>query len=267
MIEFSLLSLNTFGIPFYLGWERLGRLTRQLNELPVTALCLQEIQQNAYAYMIQRGLKSYPYFAFQRHHYAPKGGLATFSRIPYVDQTFEVYTHRGSWHSVSIADWALHKGIQKVSFELDGISFFVLNTHLNANYGGVWALTNHLTRIIYRQVVQLNEAVRSLPKNSAVIVCGDFNFPRNSFLYEELIGPNRLIDPLATDQRHTYRPFPLVPSKWKTSLDYALVRIPENNSLQVHADLIEVEDTTKKGSLSRFLTDHNALLLRINQNP
>jgi len=43
-----------------------------------------------------------------------------------------------------------------------------------------------------------------------------------------------------------------------------LVRLPENNGFQVHADLIEVEDTTKKGPLSRFLTDHNALLLRIN---
>ncbi len=33
MNSISLLSLNTFGIPFYLGWERLGRLAKYLDRL------------------------------------------------------------------------------------------------------------------------------------------------------------------------------------------------------------------------------------------
>ncbi len=53
MSEFSLLSLNTFGLPLYLGWERLGRMAQQLNRLSVTTICLQEIQQNAYARLVR----------------------------------------------------------------------------------------------------------------------------------------------------------------------------------------------------------------------
>jgi len=80
MGEFSLLSLNTFGIPFYLGWGRLSRLTRELDRLHVTAICLQEIQQNAYAHLIQRGLTSYPHSAYERYRYAPKAAWR-YSRV------------------------------------------------------------------------------------------------------------------------------------------------------------------------------------------
>ena len=263
MSEFSLLSLNTFGIPFYLSWERLGRMARQLNRIPVTAICLQEVQQNAYAQLIQRGLTSYPHSVYERHRYAPKGGLAIFSRLPWIDQRFEVYQDRGAWHSLSLADWALHKGIQSASFEVDGMPVTVLNTHMNVNYFGVWHPANHMSRILHRQVRQMNQTIQSLPENSLVVVCGDFNFPRNSFLYKELIEQNSFVDPLFEDERHTYRPFPLVPSKWKTSLDYVLVRQPARMGVQIQADLIAIEDTTKQSSMLRFLTDHNALVLKI----
>jgi hypothetical protein len=263
MVEFSLLSLNTFGLPFYLGWDRLARLSRHLNQLPLTAICLQEIQQNAYAHLIQRGLTDYPHAAFERHHYAPKGGLAVFSRLPGIEQRFEVYADRGVWHSISIADWALYKGIQFLRFDVQGMPVAVLNTHLNANYGGVWQQDNHLTKILHRQVGQLSQAIRSIPEDTLVIICGDFNFPRKSFLYDELIEQAGLLDPLAQDPRHTYRPFPLVPSKWKTSLDYALVRRPAGMDFHVQADLMAVEDTTKILPFQRFLSDHNALMLNI----
>lgn len=262
MSEFSLLSLNTFGLPLYLGWERLGRLADQLNRVPVTAICLQEIQQNAYTHLIQRGLTFYPHAVFERHRYAPKGGLAIYSRLPFAAQRFEVYHDRGPWHSISFADWALYKGFQSVHYEVEGMSIIVLNTHMNANYGGVWHHTNRLTRILHRQVQQLNQAIHSLPEDALVIICGDLNFPRNSYLYEELIAHNNLFDPLLEDQRPTYRPFPLAPSRWKTSLDYVLVRHSARLECDIQADLIPIEDSTKPLPFQRFLTDHNALVLR-----
>lgn len=261
MNEFSLLSLNTFGIPFYLSWERMGRLARRLDPLPVTAICLQEIQQNAYSRLIQRGLNSYPHAAYERHHYAPKGGLATFSRLSCVQHRFEVYHQRGTWHSLSFADWATYKGFQSVDFEIGGTPLTVINTHMNANYGGAWHANNRLSQILSHQVHQLSRAIRSLPGETLVIICGDFNFPRNSFLYDELIAQADLLDPLAGDHRPTYRPFPLAPKKWKTSLDYVLVRRPAGMKVQVQANLVPIEDTATKLPIRRFLTDHNALVL------
>ena len=262
MSEFSLLSLNTFGVPLYLGWERLGRLAQLLNRLSVTTICLQEIQQNAYASLFQRILTSYPYHVYVRHNYAPKGGLAIYSRLPAGQHRFDVYQDRGTWHSISIADWATYKGMLIVNLQVGGMPVFVVNTHLNANYLGIWHPSNRLSRILHHQVGQINEAVRSLPAESLVILCGDFNFPRNSFLYEELIASNDLLDLLAEDQRPTYRPFPLVPAKWKTSLDYVLVRKPVGVEVHLQADLIGIEDPAAKHPVRRFLTDHNALVVR-----
>lgn len=263
MSEFSLLSLNTFGIPFYLGWSRLARLARQLDRSQVTAICLQEVQQNAYAPLVRRNLTAYPHHIFERHRYAPKGGLAVFSHLPITRHRFDVYQDRGAWHSISIADWALYKGILSIHLNLDGQSIVVLNTHMNANYSGVWLRENPLSRIQSRQVDQLIQKIHSIPEDTLLIVCGDLNFPRSSFLYEELITGGRLVDPLVDDQRSTYRPFPLVPAKWKIPLDYVLYRQCAGTTLNVSADVIEIEDTTKQHNVQRFLTDHNALMLRL----
>ena len=263
MGEFSLLSLNTFGVPLYMGWSRLGRLARQLDCSPARLICLQEVQQHAYLPLIQRGLTSYPHAIYERHVYAPKGGLAIFSRLPVIQHRFEAFQDMGTWHSLSFPDWATHKGILSVHLEIDGLEVIVLNTHLNANYSGVWRRTNPLAQIEQRQVQQLHQAIHALPKEALVIACGDFNFPRHSFLYEELVAQNDLLDPLVNDQRTSYRPFPLVSSKWKTSLDYLLVRQPAGQDFQVQAEVVEISDLQKWLPFQRFLTDHNALTLHL----
>jgi endonuclease/exonuclease/phosphatase family metal-dependent hydrolase len=267
MGEFSLLSLNTFGIPFYLGWERMARLARELDRAPVEVICLQEVQQNAYSHLIQRSLASYPHAVFERHQYAPKGGLAVFSRLPLEQHRFDVYQDRGAWHSISFADWALFKGILMVNLESDTLPVIILNTHMNANYAGVWHPANRMSRTLHHQILQVNEMITLLPKEALIITCGDLNFPRTSYLYEELVGPHNLLDPLAEDERHTYRPFPLVPAKWKTSLDYILVRPSNQAKMEIRADVFAIEDSTKRHPIQRFLTDHNALTLHVKWEP
>ena len=263
MGEFSLLSLNIFGIPFFLGWERLRRLARVLDRSTATVICLQEVQQHAYTSMIQRNLPSYPYHFSERHIYAPKGGLAMYSRLPLVGPRFEVYQERGVFLSIGYSDYALYKGILSACFEVGEQTIIVLTTHLNANYGGVWHPTNPLALLERYQVKQLVRAIHACPEEALVIACGDLNFPRNSFLYEELVTQNNLLDPLANDPRPSYRPFPLVPAKWNVSLDYVLVRQPLQKNFQIRGDVVEISDSAKKFSIQRFLTDHNALTLHV----
>jgi endonuclease/exonuclease/phosphatase family metal-dependent hydrolase len=261
MGEFSLLSLNTFGIPFYLGWDRLKRMACELDRMPATMLCLQEIQQNAYLPLLQSGLASYPHHIFERHRYAPKGGLAIYSRLSPTRYSFDVYQDRGVWYSISCADWALYKGILSVNLRVENVPIVIMNTHMHANYNGVWHPANPLAQVQHHQVQQMIQATKSLPEDTLIVVCGDLNFPRNSYLYEELIAQTDLIDPLVEDKRSTYRPFPLVPSKWNTSLDYVLIRKPSGVNIQTQPEIIIIEDVAKTSPLLRFLTDHNALLL------
>lgn len=261
--EFSLLSLNTFGLPFFLGWWRLARIASELDNNGATIICLQEIQQNAYVPLLSRSLKTYPHRAVYPHIYAPKGGLGIYSRLPLAWKRFEVYKDRGLRWLVTYSDWALYKGALIAGLKVQELKIVIMNTHLNANYTGVWRRKNPLAHVQHKQVQQLTHLIEELPADALVIVCGDFNFPRDTFLYEELITQNGFSDPLSDNPRPTYRPFPLIPSKWNTSLDYVLFRAPHETEFQVQADIVVVEDATKKYAFQRFLTDHCALTLQI----
>ena len=138
-----------------------------------------------------------------------------------------------------------------------------MNTHLQANYLGDWRLSNKQTKIQLDQVSYLVELIQSQPKNARVIVCGDFNFPRQVPAYQRMISQSGLTDVLAGDPRSTYQPFPLVSSKWRTSLDYIYYRMPLGETAEISADIIPVVNFSAKTSLRRFLTDHNALILNI----
>ena len=261
--EFSLLSINTFGIPFFLSWGRLVRLAGELEQLGTTVICLQEIQQNGYTPLLIRYLPTYPHRAIFPHVYAPKGGLGIFSRAPLIQQRFEPYQDRGLRLLVTFADWALFKGVMIIHLQIDGMDIFVLNTHLNANYIGDWHQKNPLALVQLRQVQRISGLLDDMPAEALIVLCGDLNFPRASFLYEELVSRNGLTDPLRDDPRPTYRPFPLVSPSWKTSLDYVLYRIPAEKEFNLHADILQVEDSTQKSAFQRFLTDHCALTLKI----
>ena len=263
MNEFSLLSLNTFGIPFFLSSKRLERLASELDQLGPTIACLQEIQQNAYAPLLARHLPSYPQRAIFPHIYAPKGGLGVFSRVPLLQQRFEPYPDRGLRFFITFADWALYKGVLVVHLQIEGVDVFILNTHLNANYSGDWHHKNPLALVQLGQVQKVSSLLEEMPADTLTILCGDLNFPRASFLYNELVIQNGLTDPLSDDPRPTYRPFPLVPSRWKTSLDYILFRIPQGKDFNVQADILPIEDSNQKSALRRFLTDHCALTLKV----
>jgi len=265
MDSFSLLSLNTFGVPFYLSLGRIKRLAAEVNRLNPTVACLQEIQQNAYLPLLQRGLAAYPQLTFYRNSLAPKGGLftAAVSTSPEIKREFYPYQNQGKPVSLGFSDWALNKGALLVNLEFHEHRFAILNTHLQANYRGDWRLANGQTQIQLDQVNDLVKLIHAQPLDAWVIVCGDFNFPRHSPAYQEMISQSGLTDALAGDPRHTYRPFPLVSRKWQTSLDYIFFRIPAGEAAAVAADILPIEDASAALPYQRFLTDHNALTLNI----
>lgn len=262
MPQFSLLTFNTFGLPFFLGWSRLERLPQALASYDTTLLCFQEIQQNAYIPLLQRLFSHYPHYAFEPHHLAPKGGLLTFSRTPLLAEQFVGFRNRGHWRGLGFGDWALNKGVLRTMLEVEGHPISVLSTHLHANYAGDWQPENSMAKIQLDQVSHLAEVVRQQPEDALVITCGDFNFPRGTFLYEEFLAQSGMQDALAEDPRPTYRPFPLIPAKWKISLDFLFVRLPQWAGLHLQADVFPVEDTNKRWAHQRFLSDHNALSLK-----
>ena len=262
MPAFTLLSLNTFGIPFFLSLRRIKRLAYELNRVAPAIVCLQEIQQNIYVPLLERHLTEYSHLASFRHRYAPKGGLFTAS-IYGGDSEFHPFPNRGKPVSMGFADWALYKGVLLTTLRVAGQLIVVMNTHLQANYLGNWDISNKQTQIELDQVGFLADLARSQPADAWVFACGDFNFPRATPPYNRMIAESGLIDALADDPRPTYRPFPLVSAKWQMSLDYFFYRRPEGDDTPVTADIVPIEHSTAGWYFQRFLTDHHALVLNI----
>lgn len=266
MVSFTMLSLNTFGVPFYLSLGRIKRMAVELNRLAPTVICLQEVQQNALLPLLQRGLGAYSHLAFYRNPLAPKGGLFSASdyTCPMVQSKFYPFPNQGRALSIGFADWALNKGALVINVEVGQRSFVIMNTHLQANYLGDWRASNSQTQIQLDQVQFLIDLVRAQPQDAGVIVCGDFNFPRQSPAYQLMIAQSGLTDALAEDPRPTYLPFPLVPTKkWQIPLDYVFYRIPASEAWTVEPDILPIVDSSAKLQFRRFLTDHCALTLNI----
>lgn len=263
MPHFSLLTLNSFGLPFYLARSRLPRLIRELRRNPQSILCLQEVQQNHYLHLLLRGLTGYSHFAYHAGRLAPRGGLLTASQHPLERNHFTAYQQRGRWLSAAVGDRMLDKGLLVTHLRVHGVPVTVVNTHLNANYSGDWSPANAFARILREQVRQLAHWVNTQPADSLVIACGDFNFPRHSFLYDELLASSGLTDPLADDPRPTYRPFGMIPSKYALPIDFVLYRAPAGLPFSLAADIFPLEDSAHTAPRRRFLSDHNALTLHL----
>ncbi|MEI7850033.1 MAG: endonuclease/exonuclease/phosphatase family protein [Chloroflexota bacterium] len=261
---FSLLSLNTFGLPFYIASRRLGRLARVLKKHPVDMICFQEIQQNHYVPTVMRELREhYPFWTFETKVWAPKGGLLTLSKSMYETSHFIPYSERGKLFSLGFGDWALHKGMLRTQFQVGQHPVVVMNTHVQANYLAKWSPSNNQARIQSKQMEHLAQQVQAEAPEALVIVCGDFNFPRHAYLYEELMSQSGLVDVFADDPRPTYMPFPMAPAGWKTTLDYMLIRQPANSQLKFDQDILCLEHTEGRWNHQRFLSDHCALKLQV----
>lgn len=262
MPSFTLLTLNSFGLPFFLGWRRMHTLAEELNQRQDTVICLQEIQQESYISVLRKRLTEYPHQCYKQYLLAPMGGLVTASRQPFVSYEFLPFPNRGKWWSIGFADWALRKGVLVTTFEIEDQRIVVLNTHIHANYTGFWRREGMLAKIQSDQVHYLAELAKAQPSDALVVICGDFNFPRDTFLYEELTEISGFIDPLKDDPRPTYRPVSILASKWSLTLDFIFYRIPDRINMEIEADILPIENSRTDRPGSKFLSDHCALTLK-----
>lgn len=263
MATFSLLTINCFGVPAPATRQRLLTLARELDRRAACVVCLQEVQAHAFRRMVTGACARYPENAFEPFSYAPKGGLLTLARRPFVERHFALYRERGLWYTPALADWMLHKGVLSTHTLAGGMRVVVLNTHLSANYRGNWETDNQYVRTERSQLRQLAEIVAAQPRDAIVIAAGDFNIPRGSRLYEEFLAASGMRDPLAGDRRPTYRTLPGVPARYTVAIDYALVRAPPLPGLRIRSDICFGERVPLVGGRQGYLSDHNGVELEI----
>lgn len=256
MSAFSLLTFNCFGVPGIGTTARLEQVARVLNQADYALACLQEVQTNAYRDLFARGCRTcYPVHAYQQFVHAPKGGLLTLARAPVDHREFILFRERGLWYTPAVMDWILHKGILITRTRIDALPITVLNTHLTANYMGDWRRGNPFAQQEHNELMQIATEVNAQPADHLVIVCGDFNIPRGSWLYDSLLTACPLIDPLADDPRPTFRPHRGMGKQYRAPIDYILYRAPAGLPLRVTAELCFQDKVDIEGRAA-YLSDH-----------
>lgn len=264
MQRLSLLSFNIFGLPLLTHPRRLRTITRELGRSDVHLVCLQEVQTHGYLRTLLAHAGAYEHHAYDRRKaFSPKGGLLTMARLPLEGAVFIPYRAQGPWWS---PERYLHKGMLVVQLRHSGRMVVVINTHLNLNPYGTWHTPNQVAHIALEQLRQLAEVVQCQPAEALVVVCGDFNFPRGCFLYEELIARSGLLDPLADDRRPTWRP-PLdvrFLRRYAVPFDFMLLRHPPHwPGLRTEVDFCFDSKVPFEGGRSGYLSDHVGLRLRL----
>src|ERR1051325_7754875 len=264
--SFSLLTLNCFGGYLPYTSRRLLALAQELEHRPYHVVCLQEIQLHRYQKLLVKACASYSYVFSEPYFHCPKGGLLTLSRVPITSTTFAPYRERGLWYTPMLMDKLLYKGMLIHRLTWAGIPMVIINTHVLANYVGDWERRGIYARVEEKQLQQLARTVRRQPEGSIVIVIGDFNIPRGSRLYADLLANSGLTEPLAGDIRPTLRIPPGIPSRFSLPIDYAFVRIPKAYSIKIDCDLC----LSKKYQISRwhqdYLSDHVGIEIQLRKD-
>ena len=253
---FSLLTFNCFGGLHWTTPRRLRALGQELDRLAPEVVCLQEVQTHAARRLLQRVCAGHPAHAYVLGRRAPLGSLLTLGRAPLSPPYFARYTTQGSWYTLTLMDRITQKGALVAQIWHEGVEIIVVNTHLVANYGANWRTESRAARAQQSQLHELAALVAALPATALVLVAGDFNIPRGSWLYEEFLQRSGLADPLAGDGRPTYRPLPGVPARYALPIDFVFVRAPSQLDLHTEPALYFTEKLALGGARPGYLSDH-----------
>ena len=264
----SLVTLNCLGVPFVQNTRaRLKTMARTLDRAAVDVVCLQEVQLSTYVPLLDQHFSQYPYLAYEPFLYAPKGGLLTFSRRPIADTRFTLYPQRGWWHTPSLADRLLHKGILMTQLVYADQPIMVLNTHLTANYDGDWSPSNRYARLEQIQLRELATVVNAIDEKTLVIIAGDFNIPRHSWLYDEFVAATGVVDPLNGNTRPTYQPVIALPHRYHQPIDHVFVRPPRDVAVTARAEWVfEDRMPLVTGRIGR-ISDHVGIRVHLAWRP
>jgi endonuclease/exonuclease/phosphatase family metal-dependent hydrolase len=251
---FRVLTFNTYNTRLVgqLGPRRraLGEI---LNRSTLDVVCLQEILWRRNLAELREICTTYSHAAYAAQGPAITGGLVTLSRWPVVEHRYVAYQVRTARRRPRL-DWFLRKGLLITRFEIAGHPVTVVNTHLLANVDGDWSLTNRHSFALQAELYQLGAEVATVDASMAMLVMGDFNVPRDSWLLDEFLTMTGLRDVLAGDTRPTYRPTPGL--RTTRALDHLLVRPSPSHKVVAHAKLAFEEPVLLPDDRPVHLSDH-----------
>lgn len=255
--QLRLVTLNCFGLPYRRDTRaRLGTIGRELNRPELDVLCLQEVFSLRSARLLRDALTEFPYAAYERLGWAPKGGLLTVSRWPITRRQFTVYRRRGRWYTIALADHLIGKGLLLTTITTPAAAVVVVNTHLLANYDEDWSPRNDYARQQRTELAQLAHAVQQIDASVPVVVAGDLNVPRDSWLYDGFVRATGLENVLEGASQASPQPRDVTGRRVPALVDYILARRPPGAELRTAAGFIFQQPIQLVDGRRDYLSDH-----------
>jgi endonuclease/exonuclease/phosphatase family metal-dependent hydrolase len=258
MQQLTIVTMNCLGlaIPVPGLRRRMQALGKALAATNADIVCLQEVGRWRHLIHLRMDETTWPYAVAIDYPYAPKGGLVTLSRHTIAEPVFTTYRERGRPIGLHTPERFQGKGVLQTPLRAGAQPVVALNTHLAANYNARWTHANSYAKVERAQLRELAAVVRAIPEETLVIVAGDFNVPRGSWLYREFVSSTGVHDPLAGSDEPTYRPLPGLPARAAQALDHILIRAPRDLLIEARSELCFAEPALLAHGTFGYLSDH-----------
>jgi endonuclease/exonuclease/phosphatase family metal-dependent hydrolase len=236
---------------------RLRALGEILERSEYDVVCLQEVMSPLNLALLRNIMKSYGQVAHATRFPLVGGGLVILSRWPIVERRFEPFRFGGP----ARAEWLMRKGVLVARIQSAGRPLTVVNTHLSANMADDWSPANAYARVQAAELTRLAFAVARTGPEDPLVVMGDFNVPRDSWLFDDFVSATGLRDVLAGATEPTYRPTPEYSDT--KAIDQMLVRMPASREPTADARLVFREAVRLADGRTAFLSDHYGIAAEI----
>jgi sphingomyelin phosphodiesterase 2 len=218
----DVVSLNTQGLrPLGSSLaERYAVIGAALDAGDADVACLQEIFTWRHVRLLSRWMRSFKHVSVRPRLLGPAGGLVTFSRLPVAGT---VYRGFGAVpEAPGISKVVRYQARQKGALvtRLAQPRLCVVNTHPVANWDGDWSTGNRFYPLHHAQLDALAQLVRGVGRPA--VLCGDFNIPRDSFLFDEFMTGTGLADAFKGSCPVTFHAEFLPPDRKSRCIDFIL---------------------------------------------
>ena len=152
------------------------------------------------------------------------------------------------------------KGI--LTTEFSNSEFIVINTHLSANRGGDWSSQSHFSPLHTKQIAEFSQHVNSVKRKDYVFFSGDFNIPKTSDFYKNLVSKTNSIDLFEKYNFPTFHKEFLFKDEKGNRLDFIFLKTLKKYS-STKKQHIFTKQTIQKTVNRGFVSDHMGLIVTI----
>lgn len=258
---FKLLCFNTLGTPFFAPMitKRYKKFCELLNEGDTDIICFQEVASYYHFFLLKKQLKKYPYHAYKKFVYGPKGGLVIFSRHPLESVRYDSFASLGS---LTMYTQLLRNGV--LSCKLKGFPVRIMNTHLITDFEYKASAKNKYYPYVRQQMKETGVLMGTFSETKDTIISvGDFNLAKYDPTYKEFLENTHAVDIFSKEDEPTYFHDRY---QWhfragkSVRIDYIFLldkydRISIQSTKHAFTDKVQLDPDTKD-----YLSDHIGLL-------